>query len=137
MGLLDILTGGGSSGSGKAEGLQAQALAELDKIQFPSIESQKFAVEQLVQQGIITPEQGETYLAPKSEFEDIALDPQAQDAQLRALSGLTDISTTGDPPLPVTSGRFSGCVSASSRILYISDILFMSFIDDFFPFMYI
>jgi hypothetical protein len=51
----------------------------------------KLQLEQLVQQGKISPEEAQTYLQKQSEMSNISLDPKFKNAQLDALSSLQNI----------------------------------------------
>lgn len=96
MGLFDsvsdFLSGGNYSKS--AESRQG-ATDQLSSLQLPDIESMQLELEQLVQQGVITPEQAQTYLVERSEMNNISLDPKLRQAQMDALSGLQEISDSG------------------------------------------
>ncbi len=57
----------------------------------PDIESMKLQLQQLVQQGELSPEEAQTYLQQKSDMNNISLDPRYKNAQLDALSSLQNI----------------------------------------------
>lgn len=70
--------------------------AELIKgTQLPDIESMKLQLQQLVEQGQISPEEAQTYFQQQSEMSNISLDPRFKNAQLDALSSLQNISDEG------------------------------------------
>lgn len=68
-----------------------RALDILDKVDTPSVDEMKIQLQQLVEQGQITPEEAQTYLQSRSEMSNISLDPRFKNAQLDALSSLQDI----------------------------------------------
>lgn len=80
-----------STGNGYQRGLDRQAVEELQSIETPDIESQLLQLQQLVEQGQISPEEAQTYLQSRSEMNNISLDPRFKQAQLDALSSLEDI----------------------------------------------
>src|SRR4030095_573834 len=55
----------------------------------PSISKMRIKLEQLVQQGILTPEQVETFLIEQNAYND--LDPRTRDAQLSAIDAMQGI----------------------------------------------
>lgn len=94
MGLFDsignFLSGGNNQRSANAG---AAATAQLDALQLPDVASMQLQLGELVQQGVITPEQAKTYLAQQSELNNIQTDPALHQAQMDALLGLQDISS--------------------------------------------
>lgn len=84
-GLLGI---GGDSGAGNSLG-QAQAM--FDNIALPDIEAQKIKLEELVLQGVLTPEEAQTVLQQNTGLSEIATDPRLRAAQMGALSSLQEI----------------------------------------------
>lgn len=58
----------------------------------PDIEAMKLALEEYVSQGIFTPEEASAVLADPSAFESITSSPEFQEAQMKALAGLQEIS---------------------------------------------
>lgn len=61
----------------------------------PDIAQMKLELEQLVQQGVLQPEQAQAILVEKSRMEDIQTDPALEQAQMDALLGLQEISDGG------------------------------------------
>ena len=64
-------------------------------VQTPNIEDMKLQLEQLVQQGTISPEQAQTVLQDPSALNNIQTDPALKDAQMSALNSLQDIGKSG------------------------------------------
>lgn len=73
------------------EGLDQEAANTLKGTAVPDIDSMKLQLQQLVQQGQITPEDAQTYLEGQSDYNNISLDPKFKNAQLDALSSLQNI----------------------------------------------
>jgi hypothetical protein len=71
------------------------ALDAIQGIRVPTVEELQVQLEQLVQQGVITPEMAQTVLQAPSVFEEMQLDPTARAAQLDALRGLQDVYQQG------------------------------------------
>lgn len=88
MDLNSILSFGASD---KAKGSTQDAVDQFANLTPPDIESMKLQLQQQVQQGVITPEQAQTYLQNPSALNGISLDPRLQQAQLDALGSLQDI----------------------------------------------
>lgn len=86
----DFLSGGNQSRSAAA---QQAAVDQLSSLQLPDVSEMQLQLESMVQQGIITPEQAQTYLAQQSEMNNIQTDPALHQAQMEALAGLQDISS--------------------------------------------
>lgn len=86
----DFLSGGNQS---KAANAQQAAVDQLKNLQLPDVSEMQIQLENMVQQGIITPEQAQTYLVQQSEMNNIQTDPMLHQAQMDALSGLQDISS--------------------------------------------
>lgn len=84
-----------SGPSDKSSGKFQQALDIINKVNVPTVEEQKVKLEQLVQQGIITPEEMQAFLQEDSGLNDIAVDPRFRQAQVGALEQLQDIATEG------------------------------------------
>lgn len=93
MGFFQKLLGvGGDGGAGDTlSGIEA----ELRGIETPTVEDLTYRLDNLVQQGVITPEQAKDYLVEQTAFSDISEDPTLRDAQIGALSSLKDISESG------------------------------------------
>ena len=85
-------------GAGKdraAEANTQQALEQWLKINVPDPKDQEIYLEELRQQGIITPELEQNILQGESRMEGIALDPALRQAQMGALSKLGDVAESG------------------------------------------
>lgn len=85
---------GGKKGGGGNDALR-QAIAEFSNVRIPSPEEMKVKLQELVQQGVISPEQAEAVLVNGSNFENVSTDPRLRAAQLGALNQLQDISEGG------------------------------------------
>ncbi len=57
----------------------------------PSVDEMALQLEQLVQQGTLSPEQAQTFLLEQSAMEDVSQDPATRQAQMDALGGLQEI----------------------------------------------
>lgn len=76
--------------SDKARDANDAAAAQFDGMTPPELEQLK--LQQMVLQGVITPEDAQTYLAQQSQLGGISLDPKLQKAQDDALASLQDIA---------------------------------------------
>lgn len=88
----DFLSGGNNS---KAADARSAATDQLSSLQLPDTVSMQIQLEDLVQQGALTPEQAQAILADPSALNGISTDPALQKAQMDALTGLQDISSSG------------------------------------------
>lgn len=88
MGLFQAIFGGGQE-SGEA------AVAQMEGLQAPDIEQMKLDLEQMVQQGVITPEEAKAELQANSGMADIYVDPRFKQSQLDSLSALQEIGREG------------------------------------------
>lgn len=61
----------------------------------PDVNQMQLQLQQLVEQGVITPEQAQAELSGRSEMDNISTDPKLKSAQMDALLGLQDISDSG------------------------------------------
>ena len=86
-----LLVGDNSGASGNID----QALAMWDKIKQPTPEEMQIQLQQLVQQGIITPEDAQAALVDHSAYNDINMPSVGRDAQLAALGELKNIYSQG------------------------------------------
>ena len=86
-----LLVGDNSGASGNID----QALAMWDKIKQPTPEGMQIQLQQLVQQGIITPEDAQAALVEHSSYNDINMPSVGRDAQLAALGELKNIYSQG------------------------------------------
>lgn len=93
MGLFDsigdFLSGGNQS---KAANASQSSTDQFGNLQLPDVSPMQLQLEQLVQQGVLTPEQAQTYLVQQSDMNNIETDPALFTAQMDALGGLQDIS---------------------------------------------
>jgi hypothetical protein len=64
-------------------------------IDTPSKDDLSFQIQQLVEQGVISPEDAKTALAGRSEMDNVTTDPRLKAAQEGALSQLQDIGSSG------------------------------------------
>lgn len=64
-------------------------------LSLPNVEDMQVELEQLVQQGVITPEQAQAALVNRSAMSDVQTDPALKQAQLDALASLQDIGQGG------------------------------------------
>jgi hypothetical protein len=71
------------------------AVAGISGIKEPTQQDLTYALDKLVSQGEITPEEAKTYLMEKTAYSDISTDPRLRAAQMDALSSLQDISKEG------------------------------------------
>lgn len=61
----------------------------------PKAQDLSYQIQQLVEQGVITPEDAQAALSGRSELDNVSTDPKLREAQLAALSGLQDVSNGG------------------------------------------
>lgn len=61
----------------------------------PSIPDMQIQLQQLVEQGVLSPEEAETIKLDESAMNSISLDPRLQENQMAALEGLQEISDSG------------------------------------------
>lgn len=88
-GLLNKGKGSGASDAAR------QAIAAVQGVNIPDTEKMKYIVENLIQQGLMTPEDAQAVMADPSAFEQIKQDPTYKQAQLDALSGLQRVAKEG------------------------------------------
>lgn len=74
--------------------LQA-ALNEISQVQVPDAESLKVKLQQLVQQGVMTPEQAQAATVEYNAYDNVTANPEARSAQMEALQGLHDQYSNG------------------------------------------
>ena len=86
-----LLVGDNSGATGEID----QALSMWDKIKQPTPEEMQIQLQQLVQQGIITPEDAQAALVDHSAYNDINMPSVGRDAQLAALGELKNIYSQG------------------------------------------
>lgn len=66
-----------------------------DELQLPDIADMQIQLEQLIQQGILTPEAAQAIMQEQTELGNISTDPSLRNAQIEALNSLQDISSSG------------------------------------------
>lgn len=94
MGLLsDILSGG--PGSGSADAKYQEAIKAISNVYVPTLEEQKVELERLVEAGVLTPEEMQTFLQEPSAMAELQADPRFREAQTNALAKLQDIVEQG------------------------------------------
>lgn len=71
------------------------ALDEIARIQTPDVNSMKIKLDELIQQGVITPEEAQAALVDTNAYEGINVDPGMRAAQMEALQGLQDVYQQG------------------------------------------
>lgn len=92
MGLLKML---GLKGDGGAGQTVDEAISLLKGQAAPTVDQLSYKIDNLVQQGVITPEQAKTFLMDKTAMEGISVDPRLKAAQMGALSSLQEIGSNG------------------------------------------
>lgn len=79
--------------------MQAGSTPQMDDkfadLKLPEIADMELQLQQLVEQGVLSPEQAQAQLAGRSEMDGISTDPRMKQAQMDALLGLQDISENG------------------------------------------
>ncbi|NJO18787.1 MAG: hypothetical protein HC838_00185 [Spirulinaceae cyanobacterium RM2_2_10] len=85
----NVLSGGNNAKSANA---QQAATDQFKSLVLPDVEEMQLQLESMVQQGVITPEQAQTYLLEQSSMNGISTDPKLRQAQMDALTSLQDIS---------------------------------------------
>jgi len=68
--------------------------ARLDNVDLPDIEKQQLVLEELKQQGVLTPEMEQEIIA-KSNFQDVSSDPRLKMEQEASLAALSEIADSG------------------------------------------
>ncbi len=76
-------------------GQTPQVEDQFSGLKVPDASDMSLQLEQLVQQGVITPEQAQSAQAGQSDLNNISTDPSLKKAQMDALSGLQDVSKNG------------------------------------------
>lgn len=64
-------------------------------LQNPNIDDMQLQLQKLVQQGVLDPAQAQAYLVEQSEMSGVSQDPATRQAQMEALQGLQDITSSG------------------------------------------
>lgn len=68
---------------------------KLSGAELPGADDLSYQLEQMVQQGVLTPEDAQAAMVSQSDMNNISLDPNLRKAQMDALGGLQDISQDG------------------------------------------
>lgn len=92
MGFFDSIFKGPKNVMG---GYIQSGINELNKVQAPDIETLKIKLDQLVQQGVITPEQAQAQLVQGNAYDDVSVNPEARGAQMSALEELQSQISNG------------------------------------------
>lgn len=92
MGLLDLVTGGKSSDASAALN---QARAAIEAIKTPTAADLQFQIQNLVQAGVFTPEQGKTFMQNPSAFLSEIIPQTGTGAQETAISDLLSAAKEG------------------------------------------
>lgn len=82
-------------GDGGAGATLDAIAAEMRGVNAPTRQELTYRLENLVQQGLINPEQAQAFLVEHSAYDEISDDPRLRDAQMGALSELANISESG------------------------------------------
>jgi hypothetical protein len=82
-------------GDGGAGSTLDAIAAEMRGINAPTAEELTYRLDNMVQQGLISPEQAKTFLVEQSGYNEITDDPRLRGAQMDALSSLANISESG------------------------------------------
>ena len=90
--ITNILSGGAQ---GRATDSAQAAVDALRALETPDIAAMQLELEQLVQQGILTPEEASLTLQQASQTANIQTDPALQQAQMDALSSLQELGEGG------------------------------------------
>lgn len=89
MGLADLFGGVMSSGS------TPEVQDYFKDLNTPEISDMELRLQQLVEQGVMSPEEAQTVLLEKSDLNNISLDPNLKKSQMDALQGLQEITEGG------------------------------------------
>jgi hypothetical protein len=79
----------------RADKARQEALNQILNLQLPTVESQELALEKQKIAGVLAPEMEGTVQQDQSAMAGISTDPRLRQAQMNALSSLTDLGTTG------------------------------------------
>lgn len=79
----------------EAKKLMERAMREFEQIKTPSIADMQYQLTELVNQGVLTPEQAKAMLVESSAYDDVSVDPSYRGAQEQALRKFLDISEAG------------------------------------------
>lgn len=115
MSLLDLITGGKS---GEASDAQRKALAELQKVQTPSIES--LTLPELQQYAVamgMTPAQMQAFLQESNAFNNQNIDQTGTNAQIQALNQLSQVANAGAEGTPTQRAQVEQINQEAARNL--------------------
>lgn len=114
MGLLNFLSGGANKKAAKAAQMGIDAWKGID---IPELAAQRIALEQLVSQGELSPEQASVVLQENSGLSGISTDPRMMEASMKALQQLSDIGSQGGMTAMDRAqlGSIMGQIGASER----------------------
>ncbi len=76
-------------------GSTPQVADKYSNITMPKAQDLTYQIQQLVEQGVMTPEDAKAALAGRSEMDNVTTDPKLQAAQMGALDSLQDIANNG------------------------------------------
>lgn len=92
MALLDLLTGGKAQ---EADSDLNSALGAINAVATPTTEEMQFQIQQLVQAGVMTPEEAQTFLQSPSAFSTENIDQTGTQAQQQAIASLLGAAGAG------------------------------------------
>ena len=92
MGLMDLITGGKTS---DASAKMEEALKAIQGVTVPTADSMKYQIQKLVQAGVLTPEQAQTYLQNPNALEGMNIDQTGTEAQKSGIAGLLSAAEQG------------------------------------------
>lgn len=75
--------------------LAKEQMARMQALELPDIQKMQLHLEDLIQQGTITPEEAKAYMQQNSQMAGVTTDPKLKQAQMDALSSLQDIGQSG------------------------------------------
>ena len=88
----DLISGGSNQDQ---ENAAQDALKALQSVETPDTEQMKLDLQELVSQGVLTPEEAQAALVESNAYDQVKLDPAARGAQMKALQELQGISDDG------------------------------------------
>lgn len=91
-GITNFLSGGKQA---EASQNSQNALASLQGVDLPSVEEMQIQLQEMIQQGTITPEAAQTILMERSSMNEIETDPALKQNQLDALNSLVSLAQEG------------------------------------------
>lgn len=114
MSLLDVITGGKSS---EATGDLEKALQDIQGVGTPTAQSMKYELQKLVQAGVLTPQQAQTYLQGPNALATENVDQTGTDAQQKAIAELLAAAKNGglNPAEEAATQKIIGQLSTQER----------------------